>query len=305
MTASIFLKVSQIESLGMHLTSVPYNLGKSYGGSLCLDSRPFYYYLGWLLMVLAEMVRTLKPSGVMFLQVGSTKDTDGGLYPLDCLLFEHIKNMGMKFQSRIIWEYCHGLTPKRRLAERHEVVLVFSKGENPTFNANAARIPQIQPGKRAFKGPNKGKLSGHPFGAWPTNIWKIPGCGSNHPETKHGRHPAQFPVLLAKRAILIYTLPGDIVCDSFVGSGSTFLAAKQTYRQFIGADLFYEDLRARRLAAVSPDLYSPFPGVTEESMAVWQAEAVGVQYTPPKPITLEQNEQLVFALGQEYQREAA
>jgi hypothetical protein len=36
---------------------------------------------------------------------------------------------------------------------------------------------------------------------------------------------------------------------------------------------FYEDIRTKRLAAVEPDLVSHLPGVSDETLAVWQAEA--------------------------------
>ena len=50
------------------------------------------------------------------------------------------------------------------------------------------------------------------------------------------------------------------------------------------ADLFYEDLRARRLAEVMPDSFSQLPGVSDQSIAVWQAEARRVELSAP-PIT--------------------
>lgn len=292
------------DSVGMHLTSPPYNLGKEYGDCEYIDSQEFYYFLGWMLQVLSELVRTLKPNGVLFLQVASTKDREGQLYPLDCLLFEHLRGMGLTFQSRVCWVYSHGLTPKSRLSERYETALVMSKGSNPTFNPGAARTPHKNPRKRAFKGPNKGKLA-HPLGSWPSNVWVIPGCGHHHPDTLHGRHPAQFPLPLARKAILLYSLPQDLIMDVFVGSGTSFIAAKKTHRAFTGCDLFYSDLRAKRLAGVTPELYVPFTGVTEESMAVWQAEAVPVEFRPPRLLTAAQNEQLILALNSEEDMEAA
>jgi DNA modification methylase len=179
----------------------------------------------------------------------------------------------------VIWELPHGLTPKRRLAERHETIFVFYKGEPRHFNANAVRVPQKQPQKRAFKGERIGELSGHPLGAWPTNVWRIGNVKNNHPEKSE--HPAQFPLELARRAVLLYTNPGEVVCDDFSGSGTVHAACVATRRAFIGCDLFYEDLRAKRLASVAPDLVCLLPGVTDESISVWQAEAVRVQHIPP------------------------
>lgn len=281
------------DSIQLMLTSPPYNLGKRYGGSPTADLlRPVYYH-GWMLQVLSECARILREGGVLCLQVGSTRDWQGRLMPLDVLLFEGSRQAGLIFQSRIVWVIPHGLTPRHRLAERYETALVFSKGERPTFNPTAARIPQKQPGKRAFKGPNIGHLSGNPFGAWPTNVWEIPHIGHNNSERKHGDHPAQFPVALAKRAVLLYSMAGDTICDPFSGSGTTHVAAVETGRAFVGADLFYQDLRAKRLAEAVPDFACELPGVTDESVAVWEAEAVRVERAA-QPLTPQQDQQMLF-----------
>lgn len=266
------------DSVAMHFTSPPYNLGKRYGDCPSADTMRFTFFHGWVMQVLSEMARTVKPGGVVCLNTGKTRDWEDRLMPLDVLLFEDLRRAGLTFQSRIIWTVNHGLTPKARLADRHETILVFSKGDQATFNPNAARVPQKQPGTRAFKGPNRGQLSGHPLGAHPTDVWgDVPQVGHNHPDTQQGKHPAQFPVRLAKRAILLYTMAGDLVCDPFSGSGSTAVASVETGRHFLGADLFYEDLREKRLAQTKLDDVSPLPGVTDESLAVWQAEARRVE----------------------------
>ena len=83
---------------------------------------------------------------------------------------------------------------------------------------------------------------------------------------------------LPKRTLLLYSTPGEFVCDPFMGSGSTAVAAIETGRAFIGADLFYEGLRARRIGGARPDSHSIQPGITDESLAVWQAEARRVEH---------------------------
>jgi len=279
------------ESVDMFLTSPKYNAGKPYGGSKTVDRWSHHFYLGWLLQVTAEMSRVLAPGGVIFLQVGQTSLDDGSLYPIDVMLFNYLREMGLSYQSRIVWTIGHGLTPKRRLAERYETVLVFSKGEPTAFNANAARIPQKEPGKRAFKGPNKGQLSGHPLGAWPTNVWHIPAIGANNGEKTD--HCAQFPLALVKRAVLLYTQPGQTVCDPFNGSGTTQVGALETGRAFTGCDLFYAETRAKRLASASPDLLCDLPGVTDELLSVRQREAGAVHISAP-PISDQENEQMLL-----------
>jgi len=267
-------------SVAMHICSPPYGLGKPYGDCPSADTMRFTFLHGWLMMCISEIARTLKPGGVVCFQVGKTRDWQNQLIPMDWVLAEDFRRAGLTFQSRVIWTQKHGLTPKSRLADRHETIMVFSKGEQATFNPNTARTPQQQPDKRAFKGPRRGELSGHPYGAFPTDVWDdIPQVGHNHPDTKLGKHPAQFPVRLAKRAILLYTLAQDLVCDCFCGSGSSAIAAIETGRNFVGADLFYEDLRAKRVAAAGMDRVTPLPGISDEAVAVWQAEARRVDKT--------------------------
>lgn len=266
------------------LTSCPYNLGKPYGSGASADAMRHVYFMGWLMQVASEASRILKPGGTLFLQLGSTRDETDTIVPLDMLLYDALRRTGLDFQSRIAWVVPHGLTPKRRVSERYETALVMSKGPIEVFNPTPVRTPQKQPGKRAFKGPNKGKLSGHPFGAFPSNVWEIPNIGHNNGE-KTG-HPAQFPLELARRAIMLYSNPGDIVVDPFSGSGTTHVACRENGRSFTGCDLFYEDIRAKRLAAVSMNAVTPLPGVTDESLAVWQADARRIDYDPTGQLKL-------------------
>jgi DNA modification methylase len=50
-------------------------------------------------------------------------------------------------------------------------------------------------------------------------------------------HPAPFPDELAARLIRMFSFAGDTVLDPFMGTGSTGVAAVQTGRNFIGADV--------------------------------------------------------------------
>ncbi|HIC88080.1 MAG TPA: site-specific DNA-methyltransferase [Anaerolineae bacterium] len=56
-------------------------------------------------------------------------------------------------------------------------------------------------------------------------------------------HPTPFPVELPKRLILLYTSPGDVVLDPFMGSGSTAIAARLTGRHYIGYEISEEYCR--------------------------------------------------------------
>lgn len=68
-----------------------------------------------------------------------------------------------------------------------------------------------------------------------------PGEGIWSMTTESGvAHPAPFPVELPRRLILLYTQPGDLVLDPFMGAGATAVAAVQTGRHFAGYDVSEE-----------------------------------------------------------------
>lgn len=67
-------------------------------------------------------------------------------------------------------------------------------------------------------------------------------------KSARGRHNAAFPVAIPARNILLYTKPGEIVFEPFVGSGTTLIACEQTYRLHYGNELadVYCDVAVKR-----------------------------------------------------------
>ena len=108
------------------------------------------------------------------------------------------------------------------------------------------RVPSKYPGKRHYKGPNKGKPSGNPKGKNPSDVWEIvaqdwedclwdiPNVKSNHPEKTE--HPCQFPVELAERCVLALSEEGDWVMDPYAGVGSALIAAAKHNRRAMGSE---------------------------------------------------------------------
>ena len=67
-------------------------------------------------------------------------------------------------------------------------------------------------------------------------------------EKTFGKHPTQKPLSIMRQLIETLTNPNDIVLDSFMGSGSTCVAAKQLGRRYIGIELneeYYKIAQAR------------------------------------------------------------
>jgi len=80
--------------------------------------------------------------------------------------------------------------------------------------------------------------------AYPTNVISLPTeCGNTG-------HSAAYPVDLPSWFIKLFTLPGGIVLDPFMGSGTTGVAAKRLDRNFVGCEVETEfaQLAATRIS---------------------------------------------------------
>jgi DNA modification methylase len=113
---------------------------------------------------------------------------------------------------------------------RHELVCVFKYGRNGHRN-------NIQLGQ---------------FGRNRSNVWHYPGANSFTRSSEEGNllalHPTVKPVAMVADAILDCSARGDIVLDTFLGSGTTLVAAERTGRRCHGMELdpAYVDTSVRR-----------------------------------------------------------
>lgn len=90
---------------------------------------------------------------------------------------------------------------------------------------------------------NKEMTTGNNLVEEVSNLWAVKRLSS-----KDYRHATSKPVDLHERAILRCTAPGDIILDSFMGSGSTLIACEQLKRVAYGIELepIYCELIMRR-----------------------------------------------------------
>lgn len=215
------------------VTSPPYNIGKEYETRAALED-----YLAWQANVISELVPRIKPGGSICWQVGNFVE-DNQIFPLDIEFAPIFKKHPLHLRNRIIWHFGHGLHTQRRFSGRYEVVLWYTKtadAKDPyVFNLDAVRVPSKYPGKKHFKGPNAGQLSGNPLGKNPEDVWDIPNVKSNHIEKTE--HPCQFPVGLVERLVLALTNKNGLVFDPFAGVGSAGVAAAIHGRRFWGTEL--------------------------------------------------------------------
>lgn len=222
------------------VTSPPYNLGKEYETRVGLRT-----YLQTQKQIIKELVRVLADDGSICWQVGNFVE-NGEVFPLDIYYYDIFKDLGLKLRNRIVWHFGHGLHASKRFSGRYETILWFTKSDDYVFNLDAVRVPQKYPGKRHFKGPKRGEISGNPKGKNPSDFWpmlldewddgviEIPNVKANHPEKTI--HPCQFPIELVERCVLALTNPGDWVLDPFAGAGSSLIAAVKNDRRAMGAE---------------------------------------------------------------------
>lgn len=245
------------EKFDLIITSPPYNVGKSYETKTSIEK-----YLETQESIIDELVRTLSKQGNLCWQVGNYIDK-GEVFPLDVFYYQIFKKHGLKLRNRIIWYFGHGLHASNRFSGRYETILWFSKTDDYIFNLDNVRIPAKYPGKRHFKGPKKGQISGNPKGKNPSDIWEIieqdwdremwniPNVKSNHPEKTE--HPCQFPIELVERCVLALTNENSWVLDPFAGVGSTVIGAIKNNRNAMGIEKekSYCDIANRRIASLN------------------------------------------------------
>jgi DNA modification methylase len=113
---------------------------------------------------------------------------------------------------------------------RHELVFVFRHGKGP--HRNNAKLGE--------------------YGRNRTNVWEYPCVNTLSKQGDEGNllalHPTVKPVALVADALLDCSARGEIVLDSFLGSGSTLIAAERVGRVCFGIeiDLLYVDVAIRR-----------------------------------------------------------
>ena len=91
---------------------------------------------------------------------------------------------------------------------------------------------------------DRGRLEPSEWAKWGSRgAWRFASVRAND------EHEAQFPLELPLRLIRLLTVPGDIVLDCFMGSGTTAVACVQTDRHYIGCELLphYRDLAERNI----------------------------------------------------------
>ena len=197
-------------------------------------------YLDFLYPRLALMYRLLAPHGTLYLHLDWHADACARLL-LDELFGRD------RLLNEIIWTY-HGPSPIRRAFNRkHDTILVYTKGDHFTFNADAVREPYHPNTVKTFKSSTKagfGKIPDLARGKVPEDWWYFPVVARLHNERTG--YPTQKPEALIERIILASSNPNDLVADFFCGSGTTPLISVRHGRRFLACDATWRAVHTTR-----------------------------------------------------------
>jgi DNA modification methylase len=141
-----------------------------------------------------------------------------------CMDFRHMEELqaaargvGLTLVNLCVWVKTNaGLGSFYR--GRHELVFVYRHGPESHMN-------NIQLGR---------------FGRHRTNVWEYAGANIRRPkgvENPLDFHATAKPIEMVADAIRDCTKRGDVILDSFLGSGTTLLAAERTKRRAFGIEL--------------------------------------------------------------------
>lgn len=213
----------------------PFNIGKDYKNGYN-DRLSKGAYFDWCHRWIGECSRVLKPGGAFFLYAIPEIAVRFAAEMHDILTFRHWIALSMK-----------GTFPRgKKLYPAHYALLYYTKGEPRVFNRLRLPVSTCRHCGKELKdyGGHRNKLN--PAGINLTDFWEDT-SPNRHRKFKVRPGVNELKLTIPERAIQISTDPADIVLDPFGGGGSTYQAAENLHRHWIGMELYDCAHIARRL----------------------------------------------------------
>ncbi len=225
----------------------PYNLTKSFNGrvfkELSLDD-----YAEWLDNLLAKLVPLLKPTASIYI-CGDWRSSA----PI-----HYVASRYFQVHNRITWEREKGRGAKTNWKNCSEDIWFCTLSDDYIFNVEAVKLKRkvVAPYKDENRQPKDWEQTEagdfrltHPSNLW-TDItvpfWSMP---------ENTDHPTQKPEKLLAKIVLASSLPGQVIFDPFLGSGTTAVVSQKLDRHFVGIEIdeTYCCLAAKRLELAAHD----------------------------------------------------
>ncbi len=266
------LKGFSENSVDLIFTSPPYadQRKKTYGG-VSPDE-----YVSWFLPRTEQFLRVLKPTGTFILNI-KERVVDGERHTYVIELILEMRRQGWLWTEEFMWHKKNSYPGKwpNRFRDNWERLIQFNKTKKFNMYQESVMVPvgdwakdRLSKLSETDKTRDESKV-GSGFGknvsnwlgrdlVYPTNVIHMATECSNR------NHSAAFPIELPMWFIKLFTQPGDIVLDPFIGSGTTAVAAIQLGRQYCGIDLNPEYVEMSRGRVTETPLRLPTIGEKRE-----------------------------------------
>ena len=239
------LKTMPNGSVDLVVTSPPYaDQRKATYGGVGPDK-----YAEWFLPITQELLRVMRPTGTFVLNI-KEKVVNGERHTYVMELIMGMKKQGWLWTEEFIWhkKNCYPGKWPNRFRDSWERLLQFNKQKDFNMYQKEVMVPMGDWAKTRLKnlsetdktrdnsrvgsgfGKNVSKWVGRDM-AYPTNVLMMATESSNK------QHSAVFPKELPTWFIKLFTKPGDVVLDPFLGSGTTSIAAFALDRTSIGIEI--------------------------------------------------------------------
>ncbi len=239
------LKEIPDNSIDLIFTSPPYadQRKRTYGG-VSPDQ-----YVNWFLPKAEQFLRVLKPTGTFILNI-KERVVNGERHTYVIELILEMRKQGWLWTEEFMWHKKNSYPGKwpNRFRDNWERLLQFNKSKKFNMYQEAVMVPvgdwardrlsklssTDQTRDESKVGSGFGKNVSNWLGrdlVYPNNVIHMA------TECSNKNHSAVFPIELPKWFIKLFTKPGDIVLDPFIGSGTTAVAAIQLTRNYVGIEL--------------------------------------------------------------------
>lgn len=178
------------------------------------------------------------------------KDTGSFYYHCDPTMSHYVKIMldyifgAENFRNEIVWSYKTGGASKKAFAKKHDTIFFYTKSNDYTFNLQKeksyTKAKNRKPGIINY-GAGTAEFFKDENGVYNlTNmqdVWDISYINSQSKERLG--YPTQKPEKLLERIIRASSNKGGLVCDFFMGGGTTIATAHKLGRVALGTDINY------------------------------------------------------------------
>ncbi len=251
-------------SIDLIFTSPPYadQRKRTYGG-IKPDE-----YVDWFIPRADQFLRVLKPTGTFILNI-KERVVNGERHTYVLQLIIRMREHGWLWTEEFIWHKKNSYPGKwpNRFRDNWERLIQFNKTKSFSMYQEAVMVPVGDWAKERLANLSETDKTrdesrvGSGFGknvsnwlqremVYPTNVIHMA------TECYNRNHSAVFPVDLPKWFIKLFTQPGDVVLDPFIGSGTTAVAAIELGRYYVGIDINsdYVELSKNRLTGTQIQL---------------------------------------------------